>query len=783
MKNILLAATLGCIGLCTYGAEAIEGVDRAMAQNRAQRVSDVVYDLSFNVPVKLAEPVEGALTLQFSLSALGELQLDFCGEEADSIITVNGNAWPLQWQNEHIIIPDEALREGDNSVSVKFVSSDNALNRNEDYMYTLFVPDKARSVFPCFDQPDLKAEYRLTLTVPADWEAVGPAPIQDCGSGRSTKVVTFEPAHHIPTYLFSFAAGEYTHSLVARNDLLLNVYSRETEPERLAQLESLADDAEFAIRWIETYTGMPCPFPNVNFVLLPGYQFGGMEHPGAIQLNASRIFLPADPTEEELHNRCQLIAHEVSHLWWGDCVTMQWFNDVWLKEVFANYFAEKIEKAMAHTPDDLTLSLNFLRTYRTPALYTDRTDGTHPICQELANLKDAGLLYGNIIYDKAPMMMLAVEQRMGRDAFRAAMRDYLQRYKYGNARWADLVDILDAHAPGKDIKGFCHVWADEAGAPVIAVKGEKSFKQIGGSQIPQFIDSIAGAPYACHILSPKLRRIDQTLNATDSEREHYITWSNLYETLCRDPKAEPQLLSEVISGLSSQSAALMPMDLVTKSVGLLRGPGRTQAEEALWKATAAEPAQRAKAVRWLSTNALAPSVADSIYAIWQEGSDPSLTERHFMAMAYHLAIMRPGQADEILSAQRARLSNADAIAEFDFVSRACTPSIEEQDALMLSLADASNRRTEPWAASMLALLNHPAREPQSNRFLPLGLELLPEVKRTGDIFFPTQWLRALLSGHSSPEAAQAVTAYLSTSSLPTPLLRKLLEESWLLRQQ
>jgi aminopeptidase N len=154
-----------------------------------------------------------------------------------------------------------------------------------------------------------------------------------------------------------------------------------------------------------------------------------------------------------------------------------------------------------------------------------------------------------------------------------------------------------------------------------------------------------------------------------------------------------------------------------------------------------------------------------------------------MRMAYHLAVMQPDRWQEILDEQRGRLKNMDQQREFDFISRACNPDTLVQQQLFDELLMAENRRVEPWARDMLALLNDPTREPLSNRYLIPGLDALQEVQRTGDIFFPGYWLTGLLAGHRSEGAKQAVRQWIDAhTSLDAALMNKLKENAyWLLR--
>ena len=147
-------------------------------------------------------------------------------------------------------------------------------------------------------------------------------------------------------------------------------------------------------------------------MLVPSFQFGGMEHPGSIFYNAASILLDESATENQMLGRASLIAHETAHMWFGDLVTMRWFNDVWMKEVFANFMAAKIVNPSF---PKVNHELRFLVAHYPGAYSVDRTAGTHPIRQELANLNEAGSLYGAIIYQKAPIVMRQLERLLGAD--------------------------------------------------------------------------------------------------------------------------------------------------------------------------------------------------------------------------------------------------------------------------------------------------------------------------------------------------------------------------------
>ena len=448
------------------------GVSQTLAEARKQLLSQISYALSLHIPLEKTQPISAEEVLTFALrDNRHPLQLDFKAP-ADHLhaVAVNGRPVPLDYRNEHLVLPASALRVGRNEVKIDFTAGDQSLNRSDDYLYTLLVPDRARTVFPVFDQPDLKATFALSLTTPAAWQAVANGPLRDSLRTGSSKTYRFAPSDSISTYLFSFAAGKFTRLRQVVGRRPMNFLHRETDSTKIR----LSVPAIFrlhgeALAFLEQYTGLPYPFQKLDFTAIPDFQYGGMEHVGNIDYKAASLFLDDGATKDQLVARQNLIGHETAHMWFGDLVTMQWFNDVWMKKVFANFMADKL--SAADQRDDQLLK--FLTDHYPAAYAVDRTQGANAIRQPLANLQDAGSLYGNIIYHKAPIMMRQLEGLMGEENFRAGVREYLKKYAHGNATWPDLIAILDTHTPA-DLQAWNQVWVNEPGRPVFSyeVQGE-----------------------------------------------------------------------------------------------------------------------------------------------------------------------------------------------------------------------------------------------------------------------------------------------------------------------
>lgn len=801
---------------CT-GQEVENGVPLSLAIERKQNISDLQYDLRFDIPQDVTQDVEGKETVRCTLARRADLILDF-REDARKIHSVwaNGKKCPVVSKNEHLVIPERFLKKGLNRVEIEFTAGRQSLNRREDYLYTLFVPDRARTVFPCFDQPDLKASFTLELEVPEHWKAVSNNVLEEehlkavsnnvlkeehlkkVSDGQPVKelegesernitggrkILRFKPTRPLPTYLFAFAAGEFEYQYFPEQGI--GAYHRESDSAKIAQLPDIAHQVEFAIKWQEDFTGIPYPFEKYDFVVLPGFQFGGMEHAGATFYNDTRLFLPANPTPDERLRQTELIAHETSHMWFGDAVTMEWFNDVWTKEVFANYFAAQITAPLY---PDLNHELNFLKTYKAAAIAQDRTQGRTSIRQELDNMCNAGLIYNSIIYNKAPVMMRRMVEIMGEDAFREGIRKYVRKYLYGNATWDDLIEILSAQTDA-DLRSFSREWVDSEMWPHF--------------RATSFRDGLDSRKYGFIELDNE--QIDSLMAYFPSVRDalpRQAALMNLYENFCAGNIGNGKWMDFLIESLRTETDQLAASSMISYlaepmlrylcgnseySVNQRNIDYSANREASLWEMVDRHPlaSVRTQILRLLMKNGSTEQGTERFLEMWEKGQDERLSETDFMTLAYELAVRLPQKADSLIAVQRARLSDPDRIRQFDFISRAVrtkdgricrkdgtTCGKDGRDALFESLADADNRRIEPWVLSVLYYLNHPLRDEESVKYIRPALDLLPEIQRTGDIFFPGNWCMQLLAGHRSEAALNEVRKYLDDNPDLHPLLRK-----------
>ena len=467
MRRVITCAAMVLMAAGSLAGSAPEpGVPRVLADERSERIRALRYEIELRIPATMSEPVRGRATVRFHLTDVSRpLAVDFADPSRLLNVRSRGTGVVAETVNGHIVLPASTLQADANEFTFEFLAGDGPLNRNPEFLYTIFVPARAHEAFPCFDQPDLKARYALTLEVPDGWEALSNGEALERRTADGRVRLRFAETKEISTYLFAFAAGRFSVETADRGTRRFRMLHRETDTAKVARnRDAIFDLHAAALDWLEQYTGIPYPFGKFEFLLVPAFQFGGMEHPGAIFYNAPALLLDPSATQNQQLGRASLIAHETAHMWFGDLVTMKWLDDVWMKEVFANFMAAKIVNPSF---PEINHDLRFLYSHYPGAYDVDRTAGTNAIRQPLDNLKEAGSLYGAIIYQKAPIVMRQLEMMVGADGLRDGLREHLEAHAYGNASWPDLIRLLDARSP-EDLAAWSRVWVEEEGRPVVA---------------------------------------------------------------------------------------------------------------------------------------------------------------------------------------------------------------------------------------------------------------------------------------------------------------------------
>ncbi len=811
-----------------------DGVSKKLAEYRSDIVSDVTYSLTFIIPEGKDEQISATETLEFNMKRKGGIMLLDFRAPSDYLykISVNGKSIKPRIKNHHIILGKKLLDTGLNSVTMEFRAGDLSLNRNNDYLYTLFVPDRACTAFPCFDQPDIKAVFKLTLDLPADYEAISNNDIISSDSTNNRKRVVFASGNKISTYLFAFTAGRFKRIEKEIDGFKMEMLHRETNDENI---EKNSDDIfrlhYDAVRWLEEYTGIRYPFSKFGFVLLPDFQYRGMEHPGAIDYRASLLLLDKSPTLTDRMSRASLIAHETAHIWFGDLVTMKWFDDVWLKEVFAGFMSDKIVAPSFPTIDH---NLRFLLSHYPVAYNVDRTKGTNPVIQKLDNLKDAGSLYGAIIYDKAPIIMKHLELITGEDGLKKGLQEYLDRYSYSNARWDDLITIMEKSS-SKQLTPWSQAWTREAGMPIITpviserngyyrlsfgendsqeklrhwpqtfrtkvltlqelVKGElipgDTSSYINCKTLPMVIISdTAGLAYGCFEMNNHpINLFRKNIKDFPNPIERGVIYINAFESMFAGTLSPEVVYSLYFSSLQNETEVQLLSFLAERIPVLFWNRLNNQArsffapdiERFLWEKIINETDPSLERV-WFNLFrdiAISDKALSRLYSLWESEMLPGdlrLSEDELCTLAFNLALREYNDSEYILARQYSRISNDDRREKFTFITPALSAQQAIRDAFFESLCHPQNREKETWVIEALRYLHHPLRAQSSEKYILPSLEMVEEIKTTGDIFFPSAWINATLAGHNTDEAHMVVESFLSSHrKYPEDLRMKILQ--------
>ncbi len=449
------------------------GVSQELALARARSISDVRYDLALDVTARDSAP--GRVTVTFRRSGQDDVILDFRGRRLGSVV-VNGTpvTRPV-FNGAHLALPAALLKPGSNAVQIHFVadiapagaSIIRSTDRTDgnDYLYTLLVPADANQLFPCFDQPDLKARVTFSVRAPSAWTVVANGSLARSDTSTAALTHHFTETQPLSTYLIAFAAGPWHRASSTENGRTINVFVRASRAKE-ADLDTLIALNRRALEWMERYFDRPYPFGKYDFVLAPAFPFGGMEHPGAVFYNEDRFIFRERPTLPRVLGRYSTILHEVAHQWFGDLVTMKWFDDLWLKEGFATYMAAKALNDLEPTGQAWK---TFYLSNKPSAYGVDQTTGTTPLWQSLANLDQAKSNYGAIVYNKAPSVLKQLNYLVGDSAFQRGVQQFLAKHAYANATWQDLLASI-GQASHRDLTAWGRQWMLRPGMPEVETR-------------------------------------------------------------------------------------------------------------------------------------------------------------------------------------------------------------------------------------------------------------------------------------------------------------------------
>jgi aminopeptidase N len=843
MRILLSVLALSAAGNL-LAAPPPEGIPRELARQRAAQLSDLHYHLRLALTPHTPS-VSGHEDLRFRSNSSGPVLLDF-REGTATNLTVNGTPIPARIENGHIELPSSAIHTGDNTVSMDFTApvatAGKAITRFEDkddnteYLYTLFVPMDADMAFPCFDQPDLKGRFHLELAAPENWTAISNTPIESQSTAAAGQRLTiFSETHPISTYLFAFAAGPFRK--VHETAGLPGLYVRQS---KFKKAEDEAPEVQQVtaqgIDYLSKFFAQPFPFPKYDEVLIPGFAYGGMEHAGATFLREESVLFRTAPTHSDHLNRDILLLHELTHQWFGDFTTMRWFDDLWLKEGFAQYMAYQ---ALASIAPNENVWKRFYQSIKPAAYSIDSTKGTTPIYQSIANLKDAKSAYGAIVYSKAPGVIKQLAFVLREANFRDGLRLYLKEHAYANAEWSDLVQAFEK-VSGKPLQDWAAMWIRHRGMPQVDmawscdaqghiehasvtqhdVLGEggiwpiamqvqivyrngpdvrfpaeihtekRDLQGLIGIPCPDYLFLNAGDnAYGRFLLDARSRAaVTERLGQVSDAFDRTLLWGSLWDSV-REAEFAPREFLEL-------ALRLLPAETDEDLAQSLIGHVATGLHRYVNKDVRTQIVSR---VETLAADRMLHSEEQDFRIIWfralraiaesPEGraqlkdllngktSIPGVELRPLdrWTMVTALIALNDPDADSLLATEQKRDSTGDG-QKYAYVAQAARPDgASKQKYFTDYLHDPS--RPEDWVEQSLGAFNYWNQAELTLPYLKPALDALPQIKRERKIFFVLGWLNAFIGGQQSAAAQAQLREFLNTATLDKDLQLKTLEVS------
>ncbi|MGH8866498.1 MAG: aminopeptidase N, partial [Actinomycetes bacterium] len=327
------------------------------------------------------------------------------------------------------------------------------------YLYTQFETAEAKRMYACFDQPDLKATFTFTVVVPEHWEVVsnGPAEKVEPIPGVPANRVYFRTTKPMPTYVTALVAGPYHRVADWHDGIDLGVWCRRTLAAHL-DADAILQVTKQGFDWFHERFGYRYPFDKYDQLFVPEFNAGAMENAGCVTFTEDYVFR-SKVTDASYERRAETILHELAHMWFGDLVTMRWWDDLWLNESFATYASVLCQSEVTRWRAAWTTFANVEKTW---AYRQDQLPSTHPVFADIRDIEDVEVNFDGITYAKGASVLKQLVAWVGRDEFFAGLRRYFRAHEWGNTTLRDLLGILE-QTSSRDLSAWSKEWLETAG--------------------------------------------------------------------------------------------------------------------------------------------------------------------------------------------------------------------------------------------------------------------------------------------------------------------------------
>ncbi|KRA23246.1 aminopeptidase N [Microbacterium sp. Root61] len=446
-----------------------ENLTRIEAQERRTIVDTHSYDVSLDL-TKGDEVFSSRTVVRFSAVAGASTFIDLIARDVRSI-TLNGRDVSVSAFADSRIALTDLAAENELIVDADclYTNTGEGLHRfvdpvdGEVYLYSQFEVPDSRRVFTVFEQPDLKATFQFTITAPEPWKVISNSPTPEPkkhGDGRATW--TFEPTPRISSYITALIAGPYESTFseltsTSGRVIPLGVYGRKSLWQHL-DADYIFDKTREGFAYFEKKFDYPYPFAKYDQLFVPEFNAGAMENAGAVTFTETYVFR-SKVTDAVKERRVVTILHELAHMWFGDLVTMKWWNDLWLNESFAEW-ASTIATAEATEWTEAWTTFNAME--KTWAYRQDQLPSTHPVVAEINDLEDVQVNFDGITYAKGGSVLKQLAAWVGIEQFFAGVSEYFKKHEWGNTEVGDLLAELEKTS-GRELSGWSKKWLETAG--------------------------------------------------------------------------------------------------------------------------------------------------------------------------------------------------------------------------------------------------------------------------------------------------------------------------------